>query len=70
MKVRPQYTINPIMMEIWPLDGWSRKIIIDALVENEIRYTFVFTTMGEPALKFLDSKDYESAYMIISHIEF
>ncbi len=69
MKVRPQYTITPILMEIWPLDKWSRKLILDCLEKNNIKINLVLTTMGEPAIKFKDNKDFERAYTLIKDLE-
>ncbi len=69
MKVRPQYTVTPLSMEIWPLDKWSRKLIIECLEKNQIRVDQVYTSMGEPAFKFRNHKDFEFAYKLIKEIE-
>lgn len=68
-KIRPQYTINPLMMEIWPLDKFSRTLIIKALYESNLTFDFNPTTMGEPAIKFTNNKHYEQAIKIIKDIE-
>jgi len=69
MKVRPQYTVTPLNMEIWPLDKWSRRLILECLEKNLIRVDQVYTSMGEPALKFKNNKDFERAYTLIKDIE-
>jgi hypothetical protein len=56
-------------MEIWPIDKWSRKIICDCLEKNNVRFEYSSTTMGEPALRFSNNKDYELAYQLIKEIE-
>lgn len=69
MRVRPQYTITPLLMEVWPVDNWSRKLICECLEKNSIRFEYAYTTMGAPAIKFLSHKDYELAYNLIKDIE-
>lgn len=69
MKIRPQYTVTPLKMEIWPMDKWSRKLISECLEKHLIRVDQVYTSMGEPAFKFKDNKDFEKAYQLIKEIE-
>ncbi len=68
MIIRPQYTINPILLEIFPIDNWSRKKIILSL--NKIGYDYVPTTMGECSLRFRSETDYQQALNIIKQLEF
>ncbi len=69
MKKRPQLTVNPLLMNIWPIDPWSRQVIREALEKNNIIAEDTPTTMGQPALKFKNEKDYEQALSIIKDIE-
>lgn len=66
---RPQCAVNPSLMEIWPIDEWSRKIIIEAISSQGITYSLNQTTMGTPALKMNTTEDYEQALSIIKEIE-
>jgi len=55
--MRPIYTVNDVLYEVWPVDGWSRKIITRHCSDQNILYKLSPTTMGEPALKF-EADDY------------
>ena len=50
--MRLQYTVNDYLFEIWPLDGWSRKIILREVEKLNIPYSDQFTTMGTSSLQF------------------
>ena len=50
--MRPQYTINDYLYEIWPLDGWSRKVILNLIESHNVVYTEEFTTMGTTSFRF------------------
>jgi len=50
--MRPQYTTNDYLFEIWPLDGWSRKVILHELESLGLVYTEQFTTMGTTSYQF------------------
>ena len=65
---RPQTCISPKLMEIWPVDEWSRKIVTTAITDAGINYNLNPTTMGHPALRFATSEDYEKALSIIKDI--
>jgi hypothetical protein len=56
-------------MEIWPIDEWSRKIIIDTVSNQKIEFTLNQTTMGTPALRMNNIEDYEKALSTIKDIE-
>lgn len=67
VKIRPQYTINHPLLEIFPLDKWSRKKIILSL--NKVGYAYTPTTMGECSLRFHNQEDFNLALSIVSKIE-
>jgi hypothetical protein len=50
--MRPQYSPNPNLCEIWPYDPWSRGRITELASTLGLSWTEVPTTMGTPALKF------------------
>lgn len=50
--MRPQYSPNPVLQEIWPYDPWSRKEILKICEELRLQWQEVPTTMGTSALKF------------------
>lgn len=50
--MRPQYSPNPYLCEIWPYDAWSRNLITEFAANLGLTWTEVPTTMGTPALKF------------------
>ena len=50
--MRPQYSPNPYLQEIWPYDNWSRQRITSLAKDLGLDWTEVPTTMGTTALKF------------------
>jgi len=62
---RIQITLNNETNEIWPSDDWSRQEIMRILGNSQIEFDYVQTTMGMPALKFRNAKDYRRVLSII-----
>ena len=56
--MRPQYSLNHFLREIWAYDPWSRKEVLKICEDLKIQYTEVPTTMGTPAFKF-EKDDFE-----------
>lgn len=50
--MRPNYTVNDNLMEIWPADPWSRKKIAIILEELSLEYVEIPTTMDTYAYRF------------------
>jgi hypothetical protein len=65
--MRPQYTVNDYLFEIWPLDTWSRKVILNELDSIGLEYTEQFTTMGTTSLQ-LSEADYKQAKTHLSGV--
>jgi hypothetical protein len=66
MKLRPQYTLDPLNAQIWPLDQWSRKIILNLLTESGIIFDDTIpTTMGTPAIRIASNNDYFTAKKLL-----
>lgn len=62
---RIQITLNNETNEIWPSDDWSRQEIMRILGNSQIEFDYAQTTMGMPALKFRNAKDYRRVLSII-----
>ena len=58
MLIRPQYSVNHVLFEVWPYDPWSRKEIQKIMCELNVHYTEMPTTMGTHAFKF-EQTDYQ-----------
>lgn len=56
--MRLQYTVNDYLFEVWPLDGWSRKVILQEVQFLGLEYIEQFTTMGTTSFQFKES-DYK-----------
>lgn len=66
MTPRPQYTLEPLTAQIWPLDSWSRNIIIRCLKEANLSYDDTIpTTMGTSAIRLRSNEDYLRAVTVI-----
>jgi len=61
MEDKPQFTVNELTMEIWPLDTFSRNIITKTLGRHQIGYNYKATTMGMPSMEFRTHEDYKLA---------
>ncbi|NDG29730.1 hypothetical protein EB118_06510 [bacterium] len=70
MKTRPQYTIESISAQIWPLDAWSREIIIRTLKEDNLPYDDTIpTTMGTSAIRLRSNKDYQRVIKLLENYQ-
>lgn len=65
-KERPQVTVNPYRLMIWPIDQWSRSRILEILVELNLSYKTEETSMMHPAFVFETRADYAQ---VLSRIE-
>lgn len=68
-KVKPRYTLVENLLEVWPTDPWSRKLIIKCMSRYNIGYKYVQTTMGTMALQFWNKEDYNMAIGLINDLE-
>lgn len=66
---RIQFTNIPELNELWPLDPWSRKLIIELLRQNQIGYVYSPTTMGEPAFRLHTRDEFDRAKRIVQEYE-
>ena len=57
-KERPQVTVNPYRLMIWPIDQWSISRILEILVELNLSYKTEETSMMHPAFVFETHADY------------
>lgn len=55
--IKPQASYTEWLSQIWPVDTYSREIIIKYCLDKQIRFTEVFTTMGTATLQF-SAEDY------------
>jgi hypothetical protein len=69
MKKRIQFTNIPELKELWPLDPWSRKLIIELLRQNQLGYLYSPTTMGEPAFRLHTREEFDQAKRIVQAYE-
>lgn len=58
MVIRPLFTLIPTQNQIWPLDSWSRKCVVDLCDNNGIQFAMVPTSMHECAIQFYSTIDY------------
>ena len=65
--MRPQYSVNDYLYEIWPYDSWSRKLIQDYANDLSLIWTEVPTTMGTNALKF-EPVDYKNLISFLKEL--
>lgn len=65
--MRPQFSPNDYLHEIWPYDPWSRKQIINFATNLNLTWIEVPTTMGTNALKF-EEVDYKNLLMFIKEL--
>lgn len=63
--ILPQITVNEYLLEIWPIDKWSREKTLSILHNNNIEYTLEATTMGEPSFKLRNKLDYTRTIKLI-----
>jgi hypothetical protein len=68
-KVKPQITVNPYRLMIWPIDQWSRSRVLEILVKHNIKYKTEDTSMAHPAFVFESHTDYAQVCSIISNYE-
>ena len=65
--MRPQYSPNPYLCEIWPYDPWSRGRITELASILGLNWTEVPTTMGTNALKF-EPIDYKNLISFLKEL--
>lgn len=56
-KIKPCASFTEVESKIWPIDDFSRKIIIKYCHDSGIKFTEIFTSMGTTTLQF-SSQDY------------
>jgi hypothetical protein len=54
------------LLEIWPIDNWSRKKAIEILDHYKIGFQYVPTTMGTMAFRFNTKEDFKLALGLLS----
>lgn len=64
-----QCTYNSELLEIFPIDKWSRDHSTRLLGIHQIGYVFTPTTMTEYSLRFNNQADYELARQLIQEHE-
>ncbi len=69
MKLRIQFTNIPELLEIFPLDKWSRNHATRILGIHQIGYAFTPTTMSEYALRFATREDFDLAKRLLQEHE-
>ncbi|NDB81237.1 MAG: hypothetical protein EB127_00585 [Alphaproteobacteria bacterium] len=65
MKDLPQFTVDNINLFIWPIDKFSRDIILKILGRNQIGFDCVPTTMGTWSFYFRSKDEFEQALYLI-----
>lgn len=68
-KVLPRCSFTEWQYQIWPIDDWSRKILINYCIIQNMRFTEVLTTMGTNALQFTP-EDYYKCVNFINNYSF
>jgi len=70
MIIRPQYTLDPTSAQIWPLDPWSRKLILQMLKDHMIEYDdSIPTTMGTTAVRFISTDVYSRVVELLKNFK-
>ena len=63
--MRIGYTLTEALLEIWPMDKWSREKILLILGNNQIGFDVVPTTMNTYSFRFRNKEDYYTAKQLI-----
>lgn len=50
--MKPVYAFNDYLCEIWPLDQYARKHLLEYCEYNSIVFSLEFTTMGSNSYRF------------------
>lgn len=63
------FTNIPELLEIFPLDPWSRKHIIEILDNLNMEYGYASTSLGIPAIRLKDKDSFDKAKTTISNFD-
>lgn len=62
---RIQFTNIPELSELWPLDPWSRKLMIELFRQHGLGYVYSPTTMGEPSFRMHSREEFNQGKKIL-----
>jgi len=59
-----QFTNIPELLELFPLDPWSRRGLIEVLRRANIGYVYTPTTMGAMSFRLHSREDFDLAFKL------
>lgn len=59
-----QFTNIPELLELFPLDPWSRKGLIEVLRKAKIGYNYTPTTMGAMSFRLHSKEEFDLAFKL------